>query len=143
MPVNFLDLVPEPPRETLILATASGSAQVELTGLRLSTLADLAKRYPAFARIIEGGAGSIIQASDALPAVVAAGLGHAGDAQYEAKVATFPTAHIMQMAMTVVRLTFPQSEAATLDPLPEALAASNGAAGEPVPAVTSLRPSSN
>jgi hypothetical protein len=45
--------------------------------------------------------------------------------------------------MTVVRLTFPQSEAATSDPLPEAVAASNGADGEPVPAVISLRPSSN
>jgi hypothetical protein len=140
MPVNFLDLVPEPPRETLTLATKHGPAEVELTGLRLATLADLAKRYPAFARIIEGGPGSIIQASDALPAVVAAGLGHPGDPQYEAKVATFATAHIMQMAMTVVRLTFPQSEAATSDPLPEALAAPNGADGDALPAVISLRP---
>jgi hypothetical protein len=141
MPVNFLDLVPTPPSETLTLATAHGPAEVQLTGLRLATLADLAKRYPAFARIIEGGAGSIIQASDALPAVVAAGLGHPGDAQYEAKVASLPTAHIMQMAMTVVRLTFPQAEATALDPLAEALA--NGADGDAVPAVTSLRPLSN
>lgn len=148
MPVNFLDLVPTPPRETLTLATAGGPVELQLTGLGLPMLAALATRYPAFARIIEGGTGSIIQASDALPAVVAAGLGHPGDPQYEAKVATFATAHIMQMAMTVVRLTFPQSEAQAAVPLAETAAlapngADRGADGDALPAVTSLRPSSN
>lgn len=129
MPVSFLDLVPTPPTATVTLETTSGPVELELTGLRLQTLGELAKRYPAFARVIEGGAGSIIQASDALPAVVAAGLGHPGDAQYEAKAASFATAQIMTMAMAVVRLTFPQAEAAAIDPLAEPRVV-NGADGD-------------
>lgn len=139
MPVSFLDLVPTPPSATVQLETADGPVALELTGLRLQTLGELAKRYPAFGRIIEGGPGSIIQASDALPAVVAAGLGHPGDAQYEAKVASFATAHIMQMAMAVVRLTFPQAEAESIAPLADRPA--NGADGDVT--ATSLRPSSS
>jgi hypothetical protein len=114
--VNFLDIAPRAQTETMRLETAAGMVELELAGLPLSTLAAIAKQYPVFARVIEGGTGSIIEASEAMPAVIAAGLGHPGSAEYEAKVREFAAADIMTMAITVMRLTFPTTEAA--DPLP-------------------------
>jgi len=137
MPVNFLDLDPQPAVDTVTLQTRSGPVELELTGVRLSTLTELARKYPAFARVVEGGAGSIIEASEAMPALIAAGLGHAGDLEYEAKVRQFGAADIMTMAMVVVRLTFP-----TAEPAPLAGAAPNGAAGASL-AQTSLQPLSS
>jgi len=134
MPVNFLDLDPQPAVDIVTLQTRSGPVELELTGVRLSTLTELARKYPAFARVVEGGAGSIIEASEAMPALIAAGLGHAGDLEYEAKVRQFGAADIMTMAMVVVRLTFP-----TAEPAPLAGAAPNGAAGASL-AQTSLQP---
>jgi hypothetical protein len=137
MPVNFLDLDPQPAVDTVTLQTRSGPVELELTGVRLSTLTELARKYPAFARVVEGGAGSIIEASEAMPALIAAGLGHAGDLEYEAKVRQFGAADIMTMAMVVVRLTFP-----TAAPGPLADAAPNGAGGASL-VQTSLQPLSS
>jgi len=137
MPVNFLDLDPQPAVDTVTLQTKGGPVELELSGVRLSTLTDLARKFPAFARVVEGGAGSIIEASEAMPALIAAGLGHAGDQEYEAKVRQFGAADIMTMAMVVVRLTFPAA-----DPGPLADAAPNGAAGA-MPVQTSPQPLSN
>jgi hypothetical protein len=124
---NFLELTPRPYTEVLEIETADGPAMLELAGIKLGTLADIAKRFPAFARVIEGGVGSIMEASEAMPAVIAAGLGHTGDAEYEKKVREFAAPDIMTMAMTVLRLTFPAPrEVAGQDPLPPAV---DGAAG--------------
>jgi hypothetical protein len=118
--VNFLDLAPKVHSETHILETADGPVTLELTGIALAALAEIAKRYPIFARIIEGGAGSIFEASEAWPAVIAAGLGHAGSSAHEDKIRQFAPPDIIAMAMTVMRVTFP-TRTAEPDPLPAAV----------------------
>jgi hypothetical protein len=127
--VNFLDLAPRSHTEHLEIETANGPVSVEFAGVRIGILAEIAKRFPIFTRVIEGGIGSIMEAGEALPAVIAAGLGHAGETQYEDKISEFPAPDILAMAMTVLRLTFPASpqEGDAQRPLPPA--AVDGAAG--------------
>ena len=136
MAVSFLDIAPKPQTETIIVETTSGPAEVALCGVPFTTLAEISKRYSAFAKLIEGGAASMIDASDAMPALVAAGLGHPADEAYERKVRTFPTADIMRMAVVVIRLTFP---APTADPLSLPAPLPDGADAAPM-RQTSLRP---
>jgi hypothetical protein len=126
---NFLELTPYAYTEQIEIETADGPVTLELGGIKLSTLAEIAKRFPAFARVIEGGIGSIMEASEAMPAVIAAGLGHVGDAEYESKVSEFAARDIMTMALTVLRLTFPaprQDRGDQERPLPPVV---DGAAG--------------
>lgn len=116
MPVSFLDLVPKPPTDAVTIDTMQGRVELELTGVSLRALADIGKRFPAFTRVLEGGAGSIMNNPDALAALVAAALGHPGDAKVEAHIESFPSTEVMTLALAAVRLTFPQAEVA---PLPQ------------------------
>jgi hypothetical protein len=127
--VDFLDIVPKAHTEEFDLDTVNGTVRLELSGLDLMSLAAIAKRFPTFARVIQGGSGSIIEASEAMPAVIAAGLGHPGAVDYEEKVTQLATADIMKMALTVTRLTFPAppTEGGEERPLPLADAADPGA----------------
>lgn len=114
MPVSFLDLVPKPPTALVTIDTRDGPAELELTGVSLRVLADIGQRFPAFARVLEGGPGSIMDNPAALAALIAAALGHAGDAKVEAHVESFPSSEVMALALAAVRLTFPQSEVGPL-----------------------------
>jgi hypothetical protein len=106
MPISFLDLVPKRPKATVAIEAADGEmAEFEIGGISLACLADIARKYPAFARVIEGGAG-LLTASEALPAIIAAGLGHHGDAQYERQAGSLPSDLVIAIAGEVVRLTF-------------------------------------
>jgi hypothetical protein len=126
MAISFLDLVPKPPTDVVTIDTlAHGRQDIELTGVSLRALADISKRFPAFAKVLDGGVGGILDNPDAVAAIVAASLGHAGQKEYEAHVAAFPTADMLRIALVVVRLTFPQSDADPLSP-----AALNGAGGD-------------
>jgi hypothetical protein len=138
--VNFLELVPRANTEALTLETANGPIDVDLTGIGLATLADIAKRFPSFSRFVDGNAsGSVFAAAEALPALVAAGLGHPGSAQYEEKIGQFATSDIMKMATTVMRLTFPSPpEEDAARPLPRAADGANA-----LPAVSLPPPLSN
>ena len=83
MAISFLELVPKRPKATVSIEAADGQmAEFEIKGISLAQLAEIGRKYPTFARVIEGGAG-LLTASEALPAVIAAGLGHPADAQYE------------------------------------------------------------
>jgi|KBSMisStaDraftv2_1062788.scaffolds.fasta_scaffold06638_3 hypothetical protein len=107
MPISFLELVPKQPKATVAIEAADGEvAQFEIKGISLAELADIGRKYPSFARVIEGGAG-LLTASEALPAIIAAGLGHHGDAQYERQAAALPSGIVIAVAGEVVRLTFP------------------------------------
>jgi hypothetical protein len=144
MTISFLELMPKQPTETVRLDTQDGPADVELRGVSFAALADIAKRYPAFQRFIEGGTGSVVDSGEALPSLVAAGLGHPGDKTYEEKASSFPTADIVKMALTVVRLTFPPATAVPLPPTSEAAPPLvDGADGAVMMRQTSLGPSSN
>jgi len=126
MPVSFLDLVPKRPTATVTIDTEDGLAQFEVTGVPLSQLAEIGRRFPAFARVIEGGAG-LLSATEAMPALVAAGLGHNGDAAYERQAANLPSGVMMHIAGEIVRLTFlqsPPTEPGEAEPAPEEAAAS-------------------
>lgn len=126
MPISFLELMPKRPKATVAIEAADGQiAEFEIKGISLSQLAEIGRKYPTFARVIEGGAG-LLTASEALPAIIAAGLGHHADAQYEQQAASLPTDIVIALAGEVVRLTFPAdrppialAEAATA-PAPEA-----------------------
>jgi hypothetical protein len=122
MPVSFLDLVPAPAAATVKVNTQTGPVEVELSGVSLRELAGIAKRFPAFVRRLEGGAGSLMEQPEAMAALIAAAMGHVGDTKYETQIARFPSAEVMEMFQTALRLTFPQTEPV---PLPE----------PPVPAV--------
>jgi hypothetical protein len=132
MPVSFLDLVPKPPTQSVTIETlAHGRQELELTGVTLRALGDISKRFPSFAKVLDGAVGSILDNPDALAALIAAALGHAGQREYEAHVASFPSADIIRIAFAVIRLTFPQRDA---DPLSGAVG--NGA-DDDTPAQTS------
>jgi len=107
MPISFLELVPKRPKATIAIEAEDGAkAEFEIAGISLAHLAEIGRKYPTFAHVIEGGAG-LLTASEALPAIVAAGLGHAGNAEYERKAASLPTDIVIALAGEVVRLTFP------------------------------------
>jgi len=127
MAVSFLDIAPKQATEMITIESMAGPADIELRGVSFTILADIAKKYPPFAKLIEGDGGSMISAGDAMPALIAAGLGHAGEQAYEDKVRSFPTADIMNMARTVIRLTFPAAAADPLSPAPEAAPIPDGA----------------
>lgn len=103
---GFLDLVPAWHSATVTIDADGGPVEFEVRGIKLAQLAEICKRFPAFARVIEGGAG-LLSASDALPALVAAGLGHFGDAKYEAQAASLPIGNTVAIAGEVMRLSFP------------------------------------
>jgi hypothetical protein len=142
MAVSFLDIVPKPATETFTVNSMTGPIEVELRGVDFTTLAQIAKEYPAFQRLIEGVGSSLIDASDAMPSLIAAGLGYPGDRAYQDKVKSFPTSEIMAMGAVVIRLTFPATtvplspapEVAPPFPLPDGKDAGTGMQ------VTSLRP---
>jgi hypothetical protein len=117
MPVSFLDLSPKPPVQSLTIDTANhGPQEVEFKGVSLRDLAALSERFPAFAKMLDGGIGSVVDDPLAISALIAASLGHCNDRAVEDHVAGFPSADIIRIALAVVRLTFPQSAA---DPLAE------------------------
>ena len=127
MPVSFLDLVPSPKTATVKVNTHGGPVEVELTGVSLRALANIAKRFPAFVRRLEGGSGALMEQPEAMGALVAAALGHVGDQKYEAQIAMFPTADVMTLFQAALRLTFPQDDAAPLaEPEPEIIAPAGG-----------------
>jgi hypothetical protein len=121
MPVSFLDLVPAPATATVQVNTTAGRVDVDLNGVSLKALADIAKRFPSFVRRLEGGAGSLMEQPEAMSALIAAAMGHAGDTKYEAQISAFPSADVMEMFQAALRLTFPQTEpvplAAAVPPL--------------------------
>lgn len=119
MPVSFLDLVPALPTETITVQTTTGPAEVTLTGISHEMLAEVAGRFPAFAQAIDSGEGMTAN-REALIALIAAALGHAGNPDCERLVGKLSYGEVMRIAGVVVRLTFPQADPV---PLPEAGAA--------------------
>lgn len=126
MPVSFLDLEPSPATATVSVGTKDGPAEVELTGVSLRTLAGIAKRFPAFIRRLEGGAGSLMEQPEGMAALIAASLGHAGEAKYEERIAAFPSSEVMNLFQAALRLTFPQDDPAPLPTSIPAAAAGDG-----------------
>lgn len=118
MPVSFLDLVPAPATATVTVNTRTGPTEIELYGVSMRALADIAKRFPAFVRRLEGGAGSLMEQPEAMSALIAAAMGHGGDTKHEAQISAFPSADVMEMFQAALRLTFPQTEPVPLAPPP-------------------------
>jgi len=144
MPISFLELVPKRPTAAVSIETEDGAAEFEISGVALSALADLGRKFPTFARVIEGDAG-LLSATEAMPALIAAGLGHHGDPQYEQQAAQLPADIVIALAGEVMKLTFPQrptllvgGAAGVAGSVPMA-ATGNGL----LPEVTSLSPSNN
>jgi hypothetical protein len=131
MPISFLDLVPKRPRATVVIEGETGPAEVELTGVSLSQLAEIGHKFPAFTRVMEGNAG-LMTATEAMPALIAAALGHHGDPQYEDQAGRLPPDIAIALAGEVVKLTFPQRPPlAPAEPEPAPAANVNGLLPEP------------
>lgn len=113
MPVSFIDLVPQIPTATVIV---EGQREIELSGVRLRDLAEISRRFPDFAKMLDGGLGSILDSPDALAAMIAASVGHPGDAECEKLAAQYPIRDAIRMWVAISQLTFPR---ATADPLAE------------------------
>jgi len=108
MPISFLELVPKRPSATITIEAADGAmAAFEISGVPLVQLAELGRRYPSLTRVLEGNA-SIISASDAMPALVAAALGHSGDLEYERKAMALPSGVLLALTNEIIKLIFPQ-----------------------------------
>lgn len=121
MPVSFLDLLPKPPTAVVQIVTSQGPQDIEVSGVSLRALGQICDRFPVVAKILDGGFGHVLDHPEATAAIVAAGLGHPGDAKYEAHVASFPAADVGKLGMQVIQLTFAERDA---DPLS---VAANGA----------------
>jgi hypothetical protein len=120
--ISFLELVPKRPRATVKIDSETGPAEFEIMGVSLAQLADIAKKFPSFLRVIENGEG-MFTASEALPSLIAASLDHHGDAEYERKAARLPADMVLALAGEIVRLTFPGRPSIALaetEPAPEA-----------------------
>jgi hypothetical protein len=132
MPVSFLELVQIRPHATVVIEGEAGPAPFEITGVTLSALAEIARKYPAFAKVVEGNAG-LMSSTEAMPALIAAGLGHHGDPDYERHAGLLPSDLVIALAGEIIKLTFPQrpSLLAAPEPAPEP---------EPEPAQEENRP---
>jgi hypothetical protein len=105
MAVSFLDLTPKAAVATVTVEGEAGAETYEITGLTLSQLADIVKRFPSFLRVVEGDA-PLLTASDALTAIIAAGLGQCGNVDYERKAASMPGGLALSVAGEIMGLTF-------------------------------------
>lgn len=114
--VTFLDIRPKTPTAEITIPSEDGDVELDIQGLSLETLGEISKRYPIFHRVIEGGVGSLMDAAEAFPALMAAGCGHAGDAEYEGHAAKFSAMVQINIVTAIVRLTFPARDADPLSP---------------------------
>ena len=128
MAISFLELAPKRPRATVTIQAEDGSAEFDITGVSLSELADIVKKFPSFLRVMEGNDG-MFSATDALPMLIAAGLGHHASAEYERHAARLPANIVIGLAGEIIKLTFrPSIALAEPEPAPEAEAEPAGAA---------------
>lgn len=125
MPVSFLDLLPKAPTAVVPIVTMQGTQDIEVSGVSLRALGQICERFPVVGKILDGGFGHVLDHPEATAAIVAAGLGHAGDEKYEAHVASFPAADVGKLGMQIIQLTFAERDA---DPLS---VAANGAGDAP------------
>ncbi|HWP16216.1 MAG TPA: hypothetical protein VNM46_11370 [Xanthobacteraceae bacterium] len=110
MPISFLELVPKRPSGTVTIDSEQGLAEYEVTGVSLTQLVEIGKRYPAFGRTMDGGAavGRFLAITEAMPALIAAGLGHPGNRDYEQAAARMPSQVVIALANKVLELTLPR-----------------------------------
>lgn len=110
MPISFLDLVPKRPSATVTIDSEQGLAEFEVTGVSLTQLVEIGKRYPAFGRTMDGGAavGRFLAITEAMPAIIAAGLGHPGNREYERAAETMPSQVVIALANKILELTLPR-----------------------------------
>src|SRR5262249_24094615 len=106
-PVSILDLVPQPPTTNVKIGTTEGIQELELSGIPLRTLADIAKRFPKFARLLDWGTGSLLDDPAAFAALAAASLGHANNAEWETRIAGLPLRECIAIANGIMALTWP------------------------------------
>jgi hypothetical protein len=117
--ISFLELTAARPHSSVTIETEDGKAEFEITGVSLAELADISKKFPSFLRVIEGD-GGMFSASEALPALIAAGLGHHNDSDYERHAARLPASVVLGLAGEIVKLTFrPSIALAESEPAPE------------------------
>jgi len=108
VPISFLELAPKRPRRTVTIEAEDGAmAEFEITGVALAQLAEIGRKFPAFARVLDGSPGGMFTATEAMPALVAAALGHPGDIEYEKKAASLPPDILLALAGEAVKLTLP------------------------------------
>lgn len=111
MAVDLLDIAaPEEPGETIEVL----GQPIEIRGIRVAEMAKIMRRFPDMRRALfsEGAPEDVrgVSLLEAWPAIVAAGLGHVGDAQYEAAAERLPRGEMMKLGSAILALTNPRQE---------------------------------
>ena len=86
---------------------------VELTPLSLMVIARLLRRFPVALKALMGEGGDILDTvvscgPEALSAVIAAGLGEAGNLEAEAKIQTMPDELQLELLAEIMQATMPE-----------------------------------
>lgn len=118
MAIDLLDIAPA--EERLETFEVLGHP-VEIRGIKVGEMAKIMRRFPDMRRALftEGAPEDVRGASllEAWPAIVAAGLGHVGEAQYEAAAERLPRAEMMKLGSAILAMTNPRKEQPEKDPL--------------------------
>jgi hypothetical protein len=129
MPVSLLDIAPRDERRQII--TIDGK-ELEIRGLSVGDLGKLCKRFPDLRiALFNKNAPEDVQTAgmlEAWPAIIAAGVGKLGDAEFEAAADRMPHSQLLAIGAAVMKLTNPEAEEIPLSPeakavLDQALAA--------------------
>jgi hypothetical protein len=114
--------------------------EIFVAGLSMVAIADLLRRFPDVRAAFGSGAGmgaddlfAILR--DAIPPIIAAGCGHVGDDEYEARAAELSAEAQLELFGAILRLTMPEGAG----PFAERVSGALGSllSGPPAPAASS------
>jgi hypothetical protein len=127
---DLLDIAPQ--QEQVETVEVMGQP-VEIRPLAMKQLAGLLRRFPDMRKsFFRKDAPEDIQGAamlEAWPAIIAAGVGHAGEADYEGAAGRLPIPEQLKLGGAVMRLSFPKTEEEE-GPLPDSAAVIAGAVAE-------------
>lgn len=129
---DLLDIAPQQERVETVEVLGR---PVEIRGLSVAQLAKLMRRFPDLRRsFFNADAPEDVRGAallEAWPGIVAAGVGHPGEAPYEAAAERLPREELMKLGNAILALTNPSAPAEGSGPLvPAAEAAPLPVAGE-------------
>jgi hypothetical protein len=106
---DLLDIAPQ----TAVEIIKIDGRRIKVRGISVSTLATLVARFPKLKDLLQGDFGDsfvlrlIEGVGSATSAIIAAGCGHFGDAEYEQSVENLLPEHQLKLLKAIFGLTFP------------------------------------
>lgn len=117
---DLLDIAPSAAVETVQLGDDEGQT-VDVRGITISAMAAIIAKFAELKTIAAGAAGSnfiplmITGCAAAIGPIIAAGVGHFGEKEYEQHAARMMPEQQMKLLQVIVRLTFPNGLNAFMD----------------------------